>query len=318
MKKLLLVYNPQAGHGSFRTQLHSVVNQFTSSGYLVTIYPTQSSGDAVSFVRDHVKDYDLLVASGGDGTLHECVNALMTLPKENRPPIGYIPAGSTNDFAVSHGLSINPLDAVQTIIDGTSTAYDIGQLGSNFFTYVAAFGIFTDVTYETPQDLKNAFGHLAYIFEGASRLTSYRPQHVKVIADGEEFEGDFVLGIVSNTTTVGGIKLARDYISLKDGLSELYLIRNSTSAIDFIELLNCIATRDYSSPLLIHRQVKDVIFESEVPIEWTVDGEYGGSFESIRAHTCEAAMNIIVPHSENDQETSSIYADLPNTKAAKD
>lgn len=294
MKKLLLVYNPHAGHGMFPAQLHDVINLFTENDYLVTAYPTQKAGDATSFVRDHIHEFDVLAVSGGDGTLHECVNALMSLPKAQRIPVGFIPAGSTNDFAVSHNIDANIMKSAEEIVHGTPVFFDIGQLGSNFFTYVAAFGIFTDVPYDTPQDLKNTFGYIAYVFEGASRLPSYKAQHIVVKADGEVIEGDFVLGIVSNTTRVGGIKLQQKDIDLHDGLSELYLIKDSSNPIDFLELMNSMIRKDYSSPLLIHRQAKDITFESDAPIAWTMDGEYGGSFESVRTHTCANALPVMI------------------------
>ncbi|MCF0135442.1 MAG: diacylglycerol kinase family lipid kinase [Lachnospiraceae bacterium] len=296
MKNLLLVYNPHAGHGQIKQQLHTAVNDFTAAGFLVTTYPTQSRGDAETFVKQHGAGCDLLVVSGGDGTLHECANGVMALAPESRPSIGYIPAGSTNDFAASHGLALNIPEAVQMIISGSPLFYDVGQLGREYFTYVAAFGIFTDVPYDTPQELKNALGYLAYVFEGANRLPSYRPQHVKVTADGEEIEADFLLGFVSNTTSVGGFKkLLKDDIDLHDGLSELYLIRSSQNPIDFLSLFTSIVNKDYSSPLLIHRQVRDIRFESKEALLWTVDGEYGGSHTDVNIHTHTNALPLITP-----------------------
>lgn len=292
-KTMLLVYNPTAGRGIVKPHLHELINSFTAANYIVTTYPTQSAFDGALFVKEHAADYDVLVVSGGDGTLHECVNAMMTIPREQRPAVGFIPAGSTNDFASAHNIPSNIMKAAEEINAGVPTVFDLGQLGSYYFTYVAAFGIFTDVTYDTPQELKNTFGYLAYIFEGASRLSSYKPQHITVWADGEIIEDDFLLGMVTNSTCVGGIKIKASDISLHDGKSELFLVKNSANPIDFIDLMACIARGDYSSPLLIHRQIRDVAFESDRPIVWTMDGEYGGSYESIRAHTCKDAISLM-------------------------
>ena len=292
-KKLLFIYNPTAGRGTIKPHIHDLVNTFTEAGYIVTIHPTQSALDGPRFIWEHAAEFDVIAISGGDGTLHECVNALMTVPRDSRPAIGYIPAGSTNDFAVAHDISFNIPKAAEEITAGYPTVYDLGQLGSYYFTYVAAFGIFTDVTYDTPQELKNTFGYLAYIFEGASRLSTYKPQHITVWADGEIIEDDFLLGMVTNSTCVGGIKIRREDISLHDGKSELFLVKNSSRPIDFIELMASIARGDYSSPILIHRQVTNAAFESERPIVWTMDGEYGGSYESIRAHTCKDAIALM-------------------------
>ncbi|MBQ1368302.1 MAG: YegS/Rv2252/BmrU family lipid kinase [Firmicutes bacterium] len=304
-KNLLLVYYPDAGKGQFKNNLHAVVDTFTKAGYLTTLYPTQKARDVYQIIQAYGTcpegrdpesfrfPFDLLVISGGDGTLHECINAVMELPEKMHIPLGYIPAGSTNDFAVSHTIPKEPIAAAEAIVSGSPEPFDIGLFGSTYFSYVAAFGSFTDVTYDTPQEVKNIWGHLAYVIEGAKRFPSYKPHHMIVEADGEKIEGDFLLGMVANTTSVGGFAIKHDEISLQDGLSDLILIRYSNDALQNLATLNAVLTQDFSSPGLVYRKVKRTRFLSQEYIAWTLDGEYGGEYTDISTDTCQAALSFM-------------------------
>ena len=304
-KNMLLVYYPDAGKGQFKNYLHAVVDTFTKAGYLVTLYPTQQAREVYQIITAYGTcpagqdpssfrfPFNLLVISGGDGTLHECINAVMQLPEDVRMPIGYIPAGSTNDFAVSHTIPKEPVAAAASIVGGGPVPFDIGLFGSTYFSYVAAFGSFTDVTYDTPQEVKNIWGHLAYVIEGAKRFPSYRPHHMVVEADGERIEGDFLLGMVANTTSVGGFAIRHDEISLQDGLSDLILIRYSSDTLQNLATLNAVLTQDFTSPGLIYRKVKKARFLSEEKIAWTLDGEYGGEYTDISTDTCHNALEFM-------------------------
>ncbi|MBO4887510.1 MAG: YegS/Rv2252/BmrU family lipid kinase [Firmicutes bacterium] len=304
-KNLLLVYYPGAGKGQFKNNLHAVVDTFTKAGYLTTLYPTQQAQDVYQIIRAYGtcppdKDpasfrfpYDLLVISGGDGTLHECINAVMEMPESVHMPIGYIPAGSTNDFAVSHTIPKEPIAAAEAIVNGSPVPFDIGLFGTTYFSYVAAFGSFTDVTYDTPQEVKNIWGHLAYVIEGAKRFPSYKPHHMIVEADGEKIEGDFLLGMVANTTSVGGFAIKHDEISLQDGLSDLILIRYTNDALQNLATVSAVLTQDFSSPGLVYRKVKKARFLSQESIAWTLDGEYGGEYTDISTDTCANALSFM-------------------------
>ena len=227
MKKMLFVFNPRSGKGLIRTALLDIVDVFTRGGFEVVCYPTQKPRDGYRKILEDGSNFDVVVVSGGDGTMSEAVTALMQLPK--MIPVGYIPTGSTNDFAASMRISTNMIDAAQDIVDGVYFEYDVGQFNrQRYFVYVAAFGIFTDVPYETPQDAKNIFGHAAYIAEGIKRFTSgsYKVMDITVEHDGIRESGNFLLGIVSNSTSIGGMKVPmRDGVYFDDGLFEVTLVR---------------------------------------------------------------------------------------------
>jgi len=291
-RKLLFLYNPHAGKEQIKTHLSDILIALQRPGWLTTVFPTSGPKDAFHFAAEHGTEYDEIVVSGGDGTLHEVVNGLMQYPKDERPPVGYVPAGSTNDFAVSHAIPSSMTDSAAMIVSGQPQSFDIGRFNDQYFTYVAAFGSFTDVTYDTPQDIKNVFGHLAYVAEGAKRLPSYRPLHIKVMADEEEIEGDFIVGLVANSTSVGGMKLPYTDISLRDGVCELVLIRMQ-GGLDLLNLLSDVVAGQFDSEVIIYRKVQHVTIESETPIAWTLDGEFGGSLTRAEIEALPLAMNFI-------------------------
>lgn len=291
IKKLLFIFNPHAGKGLLLPHLAEVLLEL-SKNYLVTIHPTTGHGDAIDFAAQHAAEYDLVVGSGGDGTLHEVLNGIMTLPKKDRPPIGFIPAGSTNDFATAHMIPTTMADSAKYITTRRPHHFDVGKFGEHYFSYVAAFGSFTDITYDTPQDMKNIYGHFAYIMEGARRFPYYKPQHLKVTADDELIEGDFILGMVANSTSVGGFKLPYKDISLRDGYCELILLRMSQT-IDVFNILGEIINGQFDSNTIIYRKVRQVTFESNEPIAWTLDGEYGGTYTNVTAENLQKAIKFI-------------------------
>ena len=224
MKRLLFIYNPQAGKGLIKPHLANVVDAFTKAGYLVTVWPTQGKADAARVAARQGWWYDRVVCCGGDGTLSETVSGLLTL--DAPPVLGYIPTGTTNDFAKNLGLPRGVEKAAATAMEGTPRPCDMGRFNDRTFVYVAAFGIFTDVSYDTPQQFKSAFGHLAYVLEGATKLGDLgRGYHLTVEHDGGTLEGDFIYGMVTNTNSVGGFKVfPSDQVSLDDGVFEVVLV----------------------------------------------------------------------------------------------
>ena len=204
-KKMLFIYNPKAGKAKIRSNLLDIIDIFTKAGFEVTAYPTQAKGDAVAAVKEQKQGYyDIVVCSGGDGTLDEVVTGMMQC--EKRTPIGYVPAGSTNDFANSLHIPKNMIDAAQVIVEGETFNCDVGAFNEDIFVYIAAFGIFTDVSYETRQDLKNLLGHMAYILEGMRRLSAIKAYRMKVESEELSVEGEFLFGMITNSTSVGGFK----------------------------------------------------------------------------------------------------------------
>lgn len=282
MKKLLFIYNPVAGKGKVNQELPAVIDVFTKCGYLVTAYPTQGKEDAARAARELGGDYDRVVCAGGDGTLSETVSGLVGL--ESPPVLGYIPIGSTNDCAKNLRLPANAAEAAGIAVrDGTPRPWDVGSLNGKPFFYIGAFGAFTEVAYETPQELKNTFGHMAYVMAGIAALSSIKPYHIKVEYDGKEMEDDFLFGMVCNTVFVGGFKtISEEVVAVDDGMFEVVLVKKPVSTQEFFDgfqaLLNHMSSIGETGPLIgIHASKLKIT--SQTPLPWTLDGEYGGTHE---------------------------------------
>ena len=297
MKRLLFFINPNAGHAEIRSSLMEVLAIFCKGGYEPTVHMTTGPRDITRQIATRGTQYDLIVCTGGDGTLNEAVSGLMELPYEKRPPLGYIPGGTVNDVASTLGLSKDPIRAAQEIVAGRLYPLDIGSFGPDrFFTYVAAFGIFTDVPYETPQEDKRIWGRLAYIMNGAGALGRLKPTHVRVYYEDRMEEADVLVGLVTSTTSVGGFKATKDLgISLNDGLYEMILVRATKTLAEF----NLAATRalrlDFDNDSFISTQTGALRFEFDEPVSWTVDGEFGGSVTEVEIHNEHRAIDIVVP-----------------------
>lgn len=281
MKKLLFIYNPRAGKGQVCNKVGDIINAFTRSGCLCTAYPTQAPGDAARAAKELAAGYDRLAVCGGDGTLHEVVSGLMELPESARPPIGYLPAGTTNDFARNLNLPKGFEDMAVLAADREPKAVDIGRLGNHYFIYVAAFGAFTDVAYSTPQQFKNALGHLAYVLKGVTELTSLKSYHLRLEHDTGAVEGDYLYGMVSNTISVGGVLgLPREEVALNDGLLEAVLIEKPKTMAQLNAMILALAKQELSAEggvVGLHSSRFHVTCEESLPL--TLDGEYGGSYQ---------------------------------------
>ena len=294
MRNLLFLYNPTSGKGRVAEGLASILDVFTKAGWLVTVYPTQEKGDAIRAIRELAPRFDRIVCAGGDGTLSETVTGLMEL--ETPPLLGYVPFGSTNDCAVNLNLPKIPKQAAAIAAGkGIPRPSDIGKLNGRPFVYVAAFGAFTQVAYDTPQDMKKAFGHLAYVVEGIASLPTITPFHLKVEYDGKVLEDDFYFGMVSNAFSIGGIRLPKnEHVVLDDGLFEVDLIKKPVSLAD---VANGFQTLLDPAPLSagsrIHFQASRLTVTCDCPLPWTIDGEYGGSQMVNEVVNCRNALTII-------------------------
>lgn len=295
MKKLLFIFNPKSGKGQLAPDLMEVLNIFASGGYEITVHPTQRALDAYETICHRACEYDLLVLSGGDGTLNECVRAMMSLDPLKRPVIGYIPSGTVNDFATSRHISKKATEAARDIIHGRRFACDIGGFQDSYFSYVAAFGAFTDVAYGTPQNLKNLYGNMAYLIEGAKKLTSLKSYHLTVETDQGSTTGDFILGMVTNTTSVGGFHLRTADVSLTDGMCEVILIKASSGVKNLSHLLTSIVLQDFSSEHLFYAKTKKLKITFDSPTPWTLDGEYGGEHQTVDIRMHQRALTFMVP-----------------------
>jgi YegS/Rv2252/BmrU family lipid kinase len=297
-KKMLFVYNPRAGKAQIRSNLLDIIDIFVKAGYEVTAYPTQTAGDAVKAVRGRHAGYDIVACSGGDGTLDEVVNGMMQC--EEKLPIGYVPAGSTNDFAASLGIPKSMIKAADAVVKGRDFACDIGSFNEENFVYVAAFGIFTNVSYETRQDIKNVLGHAAYLLEGVKALPSVRNYELKITCetpDGEQtFDGEFLYGMVTNSESVGGFRgITGQNVQLDDGLFEVTLIRPPANALDLNNIIMALVDKRVKSEHICSLTASKVVVESKEPLAWALDGEFGGEPTRAVIENKKQALAIRIP-----------------------
>lgn len=279
-QKALLIVNPVSGKRAIVRSMPDVIRILMDAGFLVTTAVTAESGDATAFVSRFGADYDLIVCAGGDGTLNETVSGLARAGFS--VPVGYIPCGSTNDFAVSRGISTVISEAAADAATGRPVSYDIGRFEDRYFTYVAAFGAFTSLSYSTDQNLKNMVGHAAYLMGGLIELSMIHPIPLKVTADGTVFEGDYAFGAVCNTTSIAGtISLPDAGIDLCDGQFELMLLHIPQDLIEFEEIVQGLLTKDYSSPLIEFIQARSITVESNEELAWSLDGEESGKHTKV-------------------------------------
>lgn len=275
MKTLLLIYNPHAGKQRITAKLHDVVYHFTTAGYLVTVRPTLYRGNATQIAAEEGAKYDHVVCCGGDGTLNEVITGLLTHP-ERMPVLGYLPAGTTNDFAKTLKIPGDLDRSTPIAVAGTPCACDLGEFNGRAFVYVAAFGVFTEVSYATPQNIKNVLGRLAYVLEGIKSLSQLKTYHMKVTHDGETIEDDFIYGMVSDSISVGGfLGLKEEVVKLGDGLFEVMLIKRPKTLEELRSILNAVARQEPEGHV-ISFQSAELTFECQEPVGWSLDGEFGG------------------------------------------
>lgn len=297
MKKLLFIYNPNAGTGMLKPKLADVLDIFTKAGYEVTVYPTQRYHDGLAKTLSYTGDYDLVVCSGGDGTLDEVVTGMAQ--RDKKVPIGYIPAGTTNDFASSLHISKDMLGAADTAVNGVPFPCDIGHFNDDYFVYIAAFGLFTDVSYETDQNMKNVLGHLAYVLEGATRIFDIPSYKLKVTHDGETIEDEFIYGMVTNSRSVGGFRnMIGKNVVFDDGEFEVTLIRTPKNPLALQEIIGALLSSQINTKHIYSFKTGEIHFESVEEIPWTLDGEFGGEHDSVCIKNAKQALKIVVPEEE--------------------
>ncbi len=293
MGKLLLIVNPTAGKAKAKDNLLGIVDTLNKGGWQVEVHVTQSRLDAMETAAARGGDVDLLVCSGGDGTLSETISGMMRL--KHPPRLGYIPAGSTNDFASSLGIPKRALDAARNVVEGTPIPVDIGQFcGRRNFVYVAGFGAFTEVSYMTPQEKKNLLGHQAYMIEGMKSLANIKSYHMKVESDEFSMEEDFIFGMVTNTTSVGGFKgLVARNVALDDGLFEVLLIRTPTTAMELTNILSSMITKEEYNEYVHRFLASKLRITCSEPVDWVLDGEFGGAEQEVEIENLTKRIEIL-------------------------
>ncbi len=295
MEKLLFLYNPRAGREQLKQKLSDVVDIFVKAGYEVTIYPTQAYRDAYRKIMEYPEgEYDLVVCSGGDGTIDEVVSGMMMRDTQDR--IGFIPTGTINDFANSLHIPTSLLKAADNAVHGKVFPCDVGKFNDDTFVYVAAFGIFTDVAYETNQDAKNMLGNLAYVLEGTKRLFDIPSYRMKVVSEDQEIEDEFIFGMVTNSRSVGGFRnMIGPEVKFDDGLFEVTLIKTPQDLAALQDIIAALLIAKVDSKYMYTFKSGHITFTSEEEIAWTLDGEYGGVHSEVEIDNLNKKLEIMVP-----------------------
>lgn len=292
MKKMLFVMNPYAGTRRANRYLADIIALFNKAGYEVITYMTGSQGDGTRIVAERAEGMDAVVCCGGDGTFNETVSGLLQIGAD--VPVGYIPAGSTNDFAASLHLPTNIMKAAQGIVEGTPKRYDVGRFGERYFSYVASFGAFTKASYSTPQSIKNALGHTAYVLSGISELSQIHPEHVRLELDGEVLEDDYIFGAVSNSTSVGGIlTLDPKQVDMADGLFEVILVRAPKELGELSECIMALQRQTYNCAMVTFRSAKRVKIFASPDMDWTLDGEREPGHSEVEVVNLPKAVTLL-------------------------
>lgn len=294
MKKLLIIMNPCSGKKKANAHLAEIIAIFNRADYDVTVYMTAARLDATKVAAERAGEFDLLVCIGGDGTFNEVISGLYAVGSQT--PVGYIPAGSTNDFANSLHLSKNILQAAKDIVEGTPRPLDIGRFNERYFSYIASFGAFTRTSYATPQSLKNLLGHTAYLLSGVKELASIRSRHVKfTLQDGTVYEDDYIFGAISNSTSVAGVlTLDPNLVDMNDGLFELLLVRKPHSLLEMSDCVLALTTQDYHTPMLTMVSTPAVRIEAPEDMDWTLDGEHESGHALCEVLNLHSAVNVMI------------------------
>lgn len=304
-RSMLFVYNPMAGKEQIKTYLSDIIQIFCRADFEVTIVATQKSGDATRIVAEKGAAYDYVVCSGGDGTMSEVAAGLMRL--QNRPVCGYIPAGTVNDFASTLRIPKVMTEAAELITIGDVFQCDLGRFNDKFFTYVAGFGAFTEVSYQTSQELKNALGKTAYFVEALRHVTEIKPHHMKIEYDGGAIEDEFVLGLVSNSESVSGYKAySLKDIKMDDGLFEALFIRKLKNPLELQMVINALLTKKLDAEQMCCITTTKLHIVSDDHVQWTLDGEDGGFFDEVMIHNEMHAMPILCDFREMSEVSMQI------------
>ena len=299
MKKLLFIMNPYAGQKKANRFLPDILLEFTKAGFETIVYMTTGTGSAVKISEMRSKDVDLVVCCGGDGTLNETVSGM--LRSGATAPIGYIPAGSTNDFASSLKLSGNIMQAVRDILEGEPVAYDVGKFGDRYFSYVASFGAFTKSSYTVPQNIKNALGHTAYVLGGISELSQIRNEHIRMEIDGQVVEDDYLFGAICNSTSIGGIlTLDPRQVDMGDGLFEILLVRAARNLTEITECIQAVQSQKYNCAMITFRSARSVKIYASPDMPWTLDGEKEEGHAQVEAENLHHAIRLMQRVKKND------------------
>ena len=290
--KILVIVNLISGKGKAKEYL-SVIREKLKPGNEFKVYITRDKLSTVRFVKEYCREFDMIVVVGGDGTLNEVINGYVSCGCDT--PVGYIPAGSTNDFANTLKLVRDPYEACESFLRMNTRKLDIGCFNGTYFTYVAAAGAFSATSYNTPVELKNRLGHLAYILGGIASLPAVRSQHMRITVDGKVYENDYLIVMISNSTSVGGVfSYEETVVSLDDGKFELALLKEPDNLTELGSVIKDVLVRDYDSDYIDFLSGSDITIESPHPVAWSLDGEYGGKYGQMHIVNLERKLNLLI------------------------
>jgi len=296
-EKVLFIINPKSGKMTIKSNLFPILKLFSDEGFEPTTLFTTKTGDATEYAEKYGPQFDRIISCGGDGTLNEIVTGLMNLDKSVRPPLGFIPSGTTNDLAETLKIPKTPIAAAKAIIENSAVPNDVGCFNNTrYFNYIASCGAFTSTSYTTPQNMKNSLGHLAYVLEGIKSLNEIKPLYMKIESREITTEGEFIFGGITNSLSVGGIyKLDPKYVNLNDGTFEAIFIRTPKSASELVDIVYRLNNLDYDEEQVVFFHTSEVKITSDEEIKWTVDGEFGGKLDSVVIKNIPNAVNIFKP-----------------------
>lgn len=300
MKKLLFIVNPSAGRTTIKNKLFEIIEMFSDYDYETVIRPTKKEHDARDIAFQECSKYDLIVCAGGDGTLDETVTGLMMA--NSQTPLGYIPCGTTNDFAKSLGIPKDPVRAARRAVRYEPHAIDIGSMittgeagqKQDYFVYIATFGAFTEVAYSTPQDMKNIMGHTAYMVEALKSIMSLKSYAVTVTTDNETITGNYIYAMVCNSNSVAGFRpIAAKNVEFDDGLFEVVLITYPKTPLELQSIITSILMNEENTEFIKSFKTNKVTFHSEEAIPWDIDGEYGGDHTDVTIEVHDKAIEFV-------------------------
>lgn len=295
MKSIMLIVNPNSGKSKPKSMLFEIIGALSQKDCMVTTLITQKEGDAKDFALFACEDkkYDMIICCGGDGTLSETISGIM---KSTAPlPLGYIPCGSTNDYAKSLGISEDYVEAAMRAVDGQVYPVDIGIINGRHFNYIASFGLFTSVSYNASRNLKSMLGHTAYVLEGTKELTKIKTNHVRIETESGIYEDDYIFGAVANSTSIGGIvKLDETLVSFNDGVFEICLVKKPKNPADLVNIIRGMMNSDFTFDCFEFFRASSLKITAPDDMAWSLDGEKAEPGSDIDINIIHSAVNLMI------------------------
>ncbi len=295
MKSVMLIVNPNSGKSKPKSMLFDVIQTLSDAQCIVTTRITSAQGDAAEFARSacNSRTYDLIICCGGDGTLSETISGV--LMSENNVPVGYIPCGSTNDYARSLNISSDHIKAANVAANGEEYPVDIGIINGRYFNYIASFGLFTSVSYNASRSLKSMLGHTAYVLEGTKELTKIKPNHVKIKTENTVYEDDYIFGAIANSTSIGGIvKLSETLVSFNDGVFEICLVKMPKNPADIVKIVRGIMNSDFTDDCFEFFRASSLEISAPDDMPWSLDGEKAEPGSDITVDIIHSAVKLMM------------------------